>query len=300
MIIKEKKIPFLQRLEFFGYQFIEKLVCSIPDGSLPGVARFFAFLTFYLLRIRRQVSLANLQIAFPEKDAAWRRSMAYFSYLHFSLMILEFMKMQKWDLKRVEQKIEKLDIEVALKSYKAGKGGIIVSGHFGNWELGASYLFGRGVRSAVIQQRQHNILVNERMKEYRQKWGMEVIYSRGGVKASEIAVKKGKIIALLGDQDAGERGVFVPFFGRLSSTHIGAAVLKLRSGAPLFLGTCIRLTCQKFYFTIKPILLHDQLNLTDENVGMVTAEIQKHLEKEVRKHPKQYFWMHRRWKTAPP
>ena len=117
--MEEEKIPVLHRLEFFGYQFIEKLVRSIPDGSLPGVARFFAFLTFYLLRIRRQVSLANLRIAFPEKDADWHRSVAYFSYLHFSLMILEFMKMQKWDLPRVEQKIERLDIEAALNSYQA-------------------------------------------------------------------------------------------------------------------------------------------------------------------------------------
>ena len=296
----EEKTAVLHRLEFFGYQFIEKLVCSIPDKSLPAVARFFAFLTFYLLRIRRKVTFYNLQIAFPEKDDQWRRMTAYFSYLHFSLMILEFMKMQKWDLKRIEQKIKRLNIEEALQAYKNGKGGIIVSGHFGNWEMGASYLFGRGIQSAVIQQRQKNILVNERMKKYRQKWGMEIIYSKGGVKSGEIALKKGKIIALLGDQDAGSRGVFVPFFGRSSSTHIGAAVLALRSNAPLFLGKCTRITTQTFHFTIKPIPLPDQLNLTDEKVRLVTTEIQKYLETEVRKNPEQYFWMHRRWKTAPP
>ena len=298
--MEDEKIAFQHRLEFFGYRFIEKLICSIPDRSLAAVARFFSFLTFYMLRIRRKVTLDNLQLAFPEKGDKWRRTTAYFSYLHFSLMILEFMKMQKWDLKRIEQKIKKLNIEEALQAYKNGKGGIIVSGHFGNWEMGASYLFGRGIQSAVLQQRQKNILVNERMIKYRQKWGMEIIYSKGGVRAGEVALKKGKLIALLGDQDAGHRGVFVPFFNRSSSTHIGAAVLSLRSNAPLFLGKCTRITAQTFHFTIKPILLPEQMSLTEENVQRVTADIQKHLEEEVRKNPEQYFWMHRRWKTNPP
>ena len=69
-----------QRLEFLGYRIIEKLVCSIPDDGLPGMARPFAFLIFYILRIRRKVSLENLKIAFPEKSDQWRKKTAYFFY----------------------------------------------------------------------------------------------------------------------------------------------------------------------------------------------------------------------------
>jgi KDO2-lipid IV(A) lauroyltransferase len=298
--MEEKKIPFLHRLEFFGYQFVEKLVCSIPDDALPGVARFFAFLTYYLLRIRRKVTLNNLQLAFPEKNSHWRSITAYFSYLHFSLMILEFMKMQKWGVNRLKQKIPILKIEDILQAYQERRGGVLVSGHFGNWEMAMGYLFSQGVESIVIQQRQNNSLIDKRMKELRQKWGMKIIYPRGAVQQAERIIKKGKIVGLLGDQDAGNRGVFVPFFGQPSSTHFGAAVMSLKSHAPLFVGICPRLNCQTFQFIVKKITLPDFFNLTDEMVQKVTAEIQKHLEQAIRKYPEQYFWMHRRWKTPPP
>lgn len=296
---QDQKVPFLHRLELFGYVFIEKLVCSIPDGSLASVARFFAFLAYQVFRIRRQVTFSNLQIAFPHRDERWRRKVAYFSYLHFALMILEFMKMQKWDVKQIEQKVERQEIDEILRAAQKGKGGIVVSGHFGNWEIAMGYLHSKRVRSVVIQQRQNNRLIDERMRKLRQKWGMGIIYPRGAVEASEQALAEGKIVGLLGDQDAGERGVFVPFLGQPASTHIGAAVLKLRSKAPLFVGFCRRVKCSNFEFYCQSVHIPDSLVVNDENVRMVTAEIQKNLEHAIRRYPEQYFWMHRRWKTTP-
>lgn len=296
---RDEKAPFLHRLELLGYVFIEKLVCSIPDRSLASMARFFAFLAYQILRIRRQVTFSNLQITFPHRGERWRKKVAYFSYLHFALMILEFMKMQKWDVKRIEQKVMRQDIDELLQAAQRSKGGILISGHFGNWEIAMGYLHGKGVKSVVIQQRQNNRLINERMRKLRQKWGMEIIYPRGAVESSEQALAEGKIVGLLGDQDAGERGVFVPFLGQLASTHIGAAVLKLRSKAPLFVGFCRRLKSSNFEFFCQSIQVPDSLVVNDDNVRMVTAEIQKYLEHTIRRYPEQYFWMHRRWKTTP-
>ncbi|MBN2366591.1 MAG: hypothetical protein EH225_11820 [Calditrichaeota bacterium] len=288
------------RLEGFGYHIVEKLVGSLPDNTLPQVARFFAFLAFTVLRIRRRVSLENLNIAFPEKSLSWKKQIAYYSYLHFSLVILEFMKMNSWNANQLERHVYRASVGNVMDALRHGEGAIVVSGHFGNWEIGIGHYFFLGVASTVIQQRQKNPLINDKMKALREKWGMEIVYPRGAVRNCAKALKRGRLVAILGDQDAGDKGVFVPFFGRLSSTHIGAAVLQIKTGVRIFLGRVVRINTGKFDIDMIEIPNPERHKLKQHNVRSLTAELMSVLEREIRKKPAQYFWMHRRWKTPPP
>ena len=136
------------------------------------------------------------------------------------------------------------------------------------------------------------------MKTLRERWGMEIILPRGAVDQSVIALKNKKVVALLGDQDAGKRGTMVPFLGQMSATHIGAAALYLKTGVPLFIGTCARIKTQKFNLNIRPVPLKKSGKKTQVNIEDVTLAMVKELEKSIRKYPQQYFWMHRRWKTT--
>ena len=293
-----EKISFQHKLEYFGYSLIEKFATSIPDHALTGVARFFAFLGFHVLRIRRKVAIRNLSLVFPNKSNEWYRTTAYFSFLHFSMMILEFMKMSKWSGNRVKGKLAISNITEFQEAVHKGKGAILISGHFGNWEIAMGYLFLLGNRFVVIQQRQKNRLVNNRMKTLREKWGMEIILPRGAVDQSVIALKNKKVVALLGDQDAGKRGIMVPFLGQMSATHVGAAALYLKTGVPIFIGTCPRIKTQKFNLDIKPVPINESGKKTKTTIEDVTLAMVKELEKSIRKYPHQYFWMHRRWKTT--
>jgi KDO2-lipid IV(A) lauroyltransferase len=288
---------FQHRLEFWGYSTVEKFINSLPDVALPGVARFFAFLVYHIIGIRKKVARENLRLAFPDKPGRWHKRTAYFSYLHFSMVILEFMSMNKWSHQKLAGRLRKVDIDKFLDSLRTGKGGIIVSGHFGNWEIGMGYLHLKNVRSSVIQQRQQNRLVNERMKSLRQKWGMEIIVPRGAVLNCLQALKKKRVVALLGDQDAGERGIVVPFLGQPSSTHIGGAMIHVKSGVSLFLGTCTRVNAHKFDFEIQPIPTDGSGRVTEGKLKEVIEKYSYAMEKHIRKHPEQYFWLHRRWKS---
>lgn len=292
-------ISFQHRLEYLGFRIMEKLICSLPDESLTAFARPFAFLIFQVIGIRKQVTLENLTIAFPEKSIVWKKKIAYYSYLHFLVMILEFMKMQKWSLSKLYSKFRLAEMEKFLPVLKNGKSAILVSGHFGNWEVAMGYLHYHQVKSTAVQQNQQNDLINQRMKILHQQWGIEIVDTAGAVNNCEIALKKGRIAALLGDQDAGHRGVFVPFFSHPASTHIGAAVLHLRSGAPLFLATCNRTSKNQFEFYFHRIKELKNNSVSDENIHYVTSQLMIQLEKAIRKHPEQYFWMHRRWKSSP-
>jgi KDO2-lipid IV(A) lauroyltransferase len=288
---------FQHRLEFRGYLAVEKFINSLPDTALPGVARSIAFLVYYIIGVRKKVALENLKLAFPDKPDRWYKRTTYYSYLHFSMVILEFMSMNKWSHRKLAERMRNVDIDRFLNSVQTGKGAIVVSGHFGNWEIGIGYLHLKNVRSSVIQQRQKNLLVNDKMKSLREKWGMEIILPRGAVQNCLHALERKRMIAILGDQDAGERGIVVPFLGQPSSTHIGGAMIHLKSGVPLFLGACTRVNAHKFDFVIEPIPTDGSKRITEARLKEVIEKYSLAMEKHIRKHPEQYFWLHRRWKS---
>jgi KDO2-lipid IV(A) lauroyltransferase len=294
------KISLRHRLEFFGYSTMERFILSLPDHTLPNISRFFAFLAFYLLKIRRGVSIQNLKLAFPNKPTGWYKRIAYFSYLHFGMVILEFMKMQKWGTDKINSTVCELDTEEFLNEAKLKKGVILVCGHFGNWEIGMARIYLQGISSAVIQQRQNNVLVNNKMTKLREKWGMSIIYPGGAVDASKKVLKQGYLLGLLGDQDAGERGTIVSFFDQKSSTHVGAASLHIQTSVPIFYGSCIRLSTNSFKLKISRIPNLKMKHNFDDGIQKITQKYTLNLQREVERYPEQYFWMHRRWKTFHP
>jgi len=162
--------------------------------------------------------------------------------------------------------------------------------------IGLFHTFGE--KTAVIQQRQNNLLVNERMKKLREKWGMKIIYPRGAVRNCEQALSEGYNVGLLGDQDAGDRGVYVPFFGKMSSSHVGAAVLHLRTGAPMFFIACPRVDRQKIILECHRLPDYAGEEITEDKIKKIIACYFTYLENSIRQFPEQYFWMHRRWKST--
>ncbi len=295
-----EKIAFRFRLEYWGYSLFEKVIGAIPERMLPRVASALAWFIFHVVRIRREVTLQNLAIAFPEKSHKWRKKVGYRSYRHFVLVISEFFKMARWSAEHLNDIVLQADIESFLQDYRQGKGAVVVSGHFGNWEVGVGYLHLRRVESAVIQQRQKNPLVDAHMRRLRERWGMKVIYTRGAVLNSIKQLRQGRMVALLGDQDAGSRGVFVPFFGRPSSTHVGAAILTLKTEAPLYFASCLRVGEAKYRIRMEKIPIPRKWLGKKEHVQEITVAFTAKLEEWVRRYPEQYFWMHRRWKTSLP
>lgn len=127
---------------------------------------------------------------------------------------------------------------------------------------------------------------------------MTVVRRGGATREALRSLRRGRVVALVADQDARRSGVFVPFFGRPASTHRGPAVLALRSGAPVFMGTAVRRADGSYRTTIREIPVPEGAEL-DERADRLTAELASALEAAVREEPGQYLWHHRRWKTRP-
>jgi Kdo2-lipid IVA lauroyltransferase/acyltransferase len=112
-------------------------------------------------------------------------------------------------------------------------------------------------------------------------------------------LRAGRAVAFVSDQDARGTGVFVPFFGRLASTHRGPALMAIRTGAPLFVGYAMRAADGSYVGGIEEITVSREGDM-DEAVLRLTAAFTARLEALIRRAPEQYFWQHRRWKTRPP
>jgi KDO2-lipid IV(A) lauroyltransferase len=181
-----------------------------------------------------------------------------------------------------------------------GNGCILVTGHYGNWEIAAATVASRGVPIAAIVRRQGNRLVDERLDQLRRRLGVETIYQGEAPSRVPRVLRGNGVVGIVGDQDARRAGIFVPFFGRPASTHRGPALFALRLGAPVFACVARRLPEAGVRYEVAgervPVPRTGDL---EADVRALTALLAARLEAQVRRAPEQYFWFHRRWKTQP-
>jgi KDO2-lipid IV(A) lauroyltransferase len=243
----------------------------------------------------------HLRKAFPEQDAEWRRSVARASFRHLGRESVATFRMGRMDADELRERTEVVGFEALEEAAAEGKGLIVVSGHFGNWEIGGAALAIRGIPLDVVVQRQRNPLFDTDLTANRNRLGMTVIERREAPKRVLRALREGRAVGIVGDQNVRRGGVFVDFLGRPASTARGTALFALRTGSPVFLGIAkrmpgfpqrYRVTLESVDFTPSGEMERDVLRLTETHT--------RHLERQVKEAPEQYFWQHRRWKTRPP
>lgn len=280
--------------------FVRGLDRALGAGLMDRLAGRLGRLAYRPLGIRADVVEAHLRQAFPDRDDGWVRSTAAESYAHLGregLSLLRLSRIGRDEIlatTRIGPELDELRAATA-----AGSGAVVATGHLGNWEVAGAAIAARGVPLDAVAQRQANPYFDRLINRARARLGIRVIPRVGATGRALAALREGRVVALVADQDARTVGVFVPFLGRPASTHRGAAVLALRSGAPLFMGVMTRQPDGTYDARVRRIPIPSE-GAFDERVRAVTAAFTRALEQEVRAHPEQYFWHHRRWKTAPP
>lgn len=211
----------------------------------------------------------------------------------------EMARLPRMTRERFNIVIDTSEIDVMRTALARGKGAIYVSGHLGNWEwLGAS-CSRNGIPFAYVVAPQTNKLVEYWMESMRRSAGAEIISRKDSVRGTLSALREGKVIAMLCDQDGGKAGVFVPFFGVDASTARGPAVFHLKTGAPLVFGTCCRQADGRYKLKFVELPTYQPTSDREGDERNVMAAITEQLEAEISKTPEQYLWLHRRWKTRP-
>jgi KDO2-lipid IV(A) lauroyltransferase len=296
-----KKLQHL--LEYGLLRLAVAILTRIPSSTADRIGAALGRLGYSPLKIRRNVVEQNLARAFPEKDQAWRDDIARRSFEHLGRETLGMLRLSRLTEKEIVAQTSYTDRDDSDSIYRAkGKGAVIVVGHFGNWEIGAATMATRGYPLDVIAQRQANPYFDRHLVAARERLGVRVIERSKAPKEGLRSLRKGRVVVFGADQNAGKGGVFVPFFGRLASTHRGAALMAVRTGAPMIMAFPLRQADGTYHTRIE--LIEPNPELLDEDIDtameMLTAKFTARLEAAIRENPDQYLWHHRRWKTPPP
>ena len=182
---------------------------------------------------------------------------------------------------------------------------MILGGHFGNWEfsLGTFGLF--GFPMGLIAREMDNPYLHDWFVRTREVFGHRLYLKKGNFDGITDLMSAGGNLMLLGDQDAGKRGVFVDFFGTPASTFKSIALMAMEYRAIIVVGYGVRLPDDelnsrwvRYEIGCEDIIDVTQIDAADE-VREITERYTRALERAIRRAPEQYFWVHRRWKTEP-
>ena len=268
-----------------------------PPAVCYAFARAVGVVIYWTGQKRRNDAYRNLRMAFAsEKSSSEMRRIARRSIQNLAMGVVDTLRIPEI----TEKDFRAAGHENAAPFVRDKKGIIFLTGHFGSWELlniGGRFI---GYPMTVLARTQKHPRSDAYLNELRRSNGNQVIHK--GMPLREIlrALKEGKIVGILSDQDGGRNGCFVEFFGRLSSTPSGAAVFSLRTGAPILPAFIRRETDGRHLIEIgQPLEKPDAEWSPERAEAFLLQQFAEALEKKVRETPEQWLWAHRRWKSSP-
>jgi KDO2-lipid IV(A) lauroyltransferase len=270
-----------------------------PDRLAEAAGAAVGRLGYAPFRIRRRVAEENVRLAFPERDEAWVQRVVKASYEHIGREAVVMLRLNRKTPEQLLARTRVDGMEQADAAFRLGRGMVVCAGHFGNWEVAAAMIPPRGYPLDAIVTRQQNPHFDAYIVRTRKRLDVNIIRRGGATEAATAAIRQGRAVAFAADQNANRTGIFVPFFGRLASTHRGAALIAVRTGAPMYLALPTRQPDGTYLMRLEEVPF-DRQGEMDDVVRRGTAAFTAMLEAAIRERPEQYLWQHRRWKTRPP
>jgi KDO2-lipid IV(A) lauroyltransferase len=297
----------LRRLvaDYLVYLVVRAVVCVLQCLSIESAYAFangLAYLAYGIDKRHRNIALENLSIAFGDRySEEERRRIVLDVYKHFCQVVVEIafiprrLRTYTWrKYATMTAPAESIDLVVQDRPK------IVVTGHFGNWEMAGYLLAVIGIHPASIARDLDNRFLHDFILRFRSWSGQRILSKKGDFdKIEQTLIDRGCLVSV-GDQSAGERGCFVDFFGRPASTHKAIALLSREHEAPIVVGYAYRDRPGFHYNVSTGLPIHPMEFREGQDLQGITAEFTKQLESAVRIAPEQYLWLHNRWKHKPP
>jgi KDO2-lipid IV(A) lauroyltransferase len=274
---------------------------------LPVAMRFAAGVAALVIRVARpirRIGLVNLGIAFPEKSEAERAAILLASYRNLGRMVAECAHLGELTAANVRATVVP-DLGPIwtneMLPHLASQGILILTGHFGNWELCAyAYgLFGHPV--SLVHQTIKNPLVDHYVEGMRSGGGTRLFRKQEAARAVLRALKERALVVLPLDQNQSRRaGIFVDFVGLPANTSDGLARIALRTGAPIYPAFLLRDgDTARHRIVFLPRVEFPSIEDRDLAARELTQRCTAVLESMIRTHPDHWLWTHKRWRTRP-
>jgi KDO2-lipid IV(A) lauroyltransferase len=286
-----------------GYRALCGLLDHSRRFSLPVLRRAGAGMGRLALLAQpreRRRALAHLALAFPDHDETWRRGVVRATARHFGQVLGEVIWLWSASPEALLARTEFVGLENLTSPLGPEGGSVLVTGHCGNWEWMNLALGAAGVPMTVAAREVYDPRLDDIVQRLRGRFGGEtVLRGQGAGQRLSRALRGGRVLGLLIDQDIETPGAFVEFFGRPAWTPSGAGVLAIRSRRPVVPGYARRLRDGSFRLTFEPAIVPPRTGDLEADAGHLTAALTARIEAWIREEPSQWVWMHRRWRRQP-
>ena len=287
----------LHRLEFALYLIIKGILRTLPHAVSRGFGRGLGSVVFRLNAHHRKITQNNMKIAFPDWDDARVRATALSCFRHWGAMVCDTISATRFSPEELTSRVEIEGWEHLERAQAMNLGVMLYSAHLGTWEMAAHTISRRMGPLHVIGRPLSNPLLDEHLRKERERMGLVFIKRQGGAHRLAKLVRKKHIVGIVVDQRVRPpQGILVPFLGEKALTSPVMAIIASHSGAPAVPVFCYAVGRERYHATIHPPLLPEETGRDDEAIAALTRRYMAVIEDEIRRHPEQWMWLHRRWR----
>ncbi len=292
-----KKIAHLA--EYAAVRTVVTLLGVLSDRQARALGRALGAFAWNVAGIRRSLVLECLGRAFPQTDCAELNRLGCECYRNLGSVFFEMFRIHRLSNSEMLEKVSFSGLEELEAALGEGRGVVNVCFHYGNWELMGASGSRMGLPVDAIVRPQTNPLFDRYVSGLRESNGMRLISTHNSAGKIARALRRGRMVSFLSDQDAHRVGVFVPFLGKPASTPIGPALFAWKFGCPVVIAMMLPLGDGRWELRFERAP-RPETDDRDEFIRELTQYYTSRLEEQVRKAPEHWFWPHRRWKTEPP
>lgn len=287
---------------------------ALPETRVPGflarqswmrwLVKLSAASNKLLMRFREHRNRAegHIRMAFPQMSPEEVSDTAKSSMQQIAMLAIEVLfgpkQITQWGWAR---HVRLGELEEALRILLGRRGCIMLTGHYGNWELLGYSLAVLGFDIVAVMRPLDNEYLNRFLLDRREKSGLKLLYKKGATRAAGDVIDSGGALCFIADQNAGSKGMFVDFFGKKASTYKSIGLLAMEREVPIIVGCARRRSWDRFEYeiSVNRVIHPREWQDKDDPLRWITQEYSRAMEDFIRVAPEQYLWMHRRWKSRP-
>jgi KDO2-lipid IV(A) lauroyltransferase len=292
----------LDRLQYLALRTVSMMLhCWPVEWNLAG-ARLLGDFMFAIDRRHRERAMGNLRRSFPGMSEKQCRHLARESMRQMFMLGVEILFTTRLiHLTTFTKHIQLGNFSQVLKLLLSKNQGLIMlTGHYGNWEILGYALATLGFETTSVARPLDNPYINHWMLGVREKMGQKIIAKKGATEEVTESLARHGAVGFIADQNAGPKGIFVDFFGRKASTYKSIGLLAMEYQVPVIIGYARRIDRTfRFRVGISDIIWPDDWQPQEDPLRYITQRYTRAIESFVREDPGQYLWVHRRWKTRP-
>lgn len=271
---------------------------AMPPMMADMVGAWLGRTAHGLLISRRKVALENMRSALGEEmsEVLMRRNVlkVFESVGRTAIEVARFGKTRPDDIRRF---VTGYGAEQLARAHEMGKGCIVLTAHFGNWEYVGSWVAAMGYPMDILVYTQHNPVFDRLLNDLRKRMGVNVIKIGTNVRQVFRALNERHVIGIAADQHDPAGNLVIRFFGREAAASRGPAVFSLRTGAPILPVLLRREKFDRHVVMAGDLILPSEKGNEDEKVRCMIEQFHRFLEDSIRSYPDQWLWTHRRWKA---